>query len=290
MRKALITLAIGEKFEQLFNEYCRANWQQYCDLFDFELIVITNALDKSELANTRSPSWQKLLILSQPWSLEYDRIVWVDSDVVINCEYASDITQGVPLDKVGCVDQYSMPTPDIFKLSLERLYKSWDKNNIKYLSNLSAGSYYSNRGIPGDDLNHVIQAGIFVCSPKFHKEIFEKVYYQYDDKSGGGNYENPALSYELLRANLVFWLPCRFNFCVINIISAFYPHILHERKSVFFEFYSRVVRKLTGKHAEQKASKEKIDCLKNIYDLSIFMHFASCSELMPKMKEALILS
>lgn len=288
MRKALVTLAIGEKFERLFDEYCRPNWQQYCNLFGFELIVITSALDNSEFASRRSPAWQKLLILSQSWSSEYDKIVWVDSDVIINCEYASDITQDVPIDKVGCVDQYSIPTSDIFKLSLERLYKSWDENNIQYLNNLTASSYYSNRGIPGSDLNQVIQSGVFVCSPKFHKEIFEKVYYHYDDNSGGGNYENPALSYELLKANLVFWLPCRFNFCVINIISAFYPHILHKKRSVFKEFYNKVVRKLTGKYQEQKVTRVEIDCLKSIYDLSIFMHFASCSELMPKMKKALI--
>jgi hypothetical protein len=81
MRKAIVTLAVGEKFEQLFNEYCRNSWQQYCDKFGFELIVINDTLDKSDRAGKRSLSWQKLLILSQSWSMDFEQIVWVDCDV-----------------------------------------------------------------------------------------------------------------------------------------------------------------------------------------------------------------
>jgi hypothetical protein len=287
MRKAIVTLAVGEKFEQLFNEYCRNNWQQYCDKFGFELIVINNTLDKSDRAGKRSLAWQKLLILSQPWSMDFEQIVWVDCDVIINSEHATDITNGVVVDKVGAIDQYSIPTADIFNLSLSRLYKSWDESNVKYIDNRTSGTYYTNRGIPGGELKEVMQGGIFICSPKHHRDIFEKIYYTYEDSSGGGNYENPAMSYELVKAGLIVWLSSRFNFCVINIISAFYPNVFYNTKSFIEEFYSRAVRKITGHVPKQKTTAAELECLKNIYDLSIFMHFAGCADLMPKMKKIL---
>ena len=38
MKKAIVTLATGQKYEKMFDDYCRANWQEYCDTYDYELI------------------------------------------------------------------------------------------------------------------------------------------------------------------------------------------------------------------------------------------------------------
>lgn len=288
MKKALVTLAAGPKYETLFTLHCEKNWRQYCDQFGFDLIVIKESLDTSVRASKRSAAWQKLLILSQPWSAGYDQIVWVDCDVIINVTAAYDITRNVPLDKVGAVDQHAIPTREIFDLSLTRLYKSWDKANVTYIDNLSPGSYYVNRGIPGQDLDAVIQTGVFVCSPKFHRQLFEHVYNHYEDTHGGEwNYEQPALSYELLKAGVVTWISNRFNFCAINLISAFYPELLNQRPGRFKHLATRAVRRLTKIELKEKTPYAQLQALKNIYELSIFMHFAGCAQLMPKMEEAL---
>jgi hypothetical protein len=254
-KKAIATIAIGEKYLATFNNICCENWEAYGDRFGYDIILITSPLDVSQRAMNRSASWQKLLILSQSWSNEYERIVWVDLDVIINNTNAYDICDGVPIDMVGAVDAYSIPTKEIHDISLKRMYANWFEMGIPFIDNLQPGAYYTNRGIPGGDLDSVVQAGVFVCSPNHHKEIFESIYYKYEDTNGAEwNYEMPAFSYELLRRGLVKYISPRFNFCVSNIESAFYWGM-------------------------------KENCLKQIHDLSIFMHFAGCMDRMNDAKK-----
>ena len=33
MKKAIVTLVIGKKYEEMFNVYCKDNWQKYCENF-----------------------------------------------------------------------------------------------------------------------------------------------------------------------------------------------------------------------------------------------------------------
>jgi hypothetical protein len=247
MKKAIVTLAIGEKYLTSFHNICHKNWDVYCDKFGYDLIVLIDPLDCSKRANDRSPAWQKLLILSQPWSNEYDRIVWVDIDVIINNQNAYDICDGVPIDMIGAVDSYSIPTKEIHDISLKRMYNEWEASGVPFINNLTPSEYYTNRGIPGEGIDSVVQTGVFVCSPKHHREIFEYVYYNYEDSNGAEwNYEMPPMSYEVLRNNLVHWISPRFNFCVGNIEAAFY----------------------NGMNPN--------DYLPRIHSLSIFMHFAGC--------------
>jgi hypothetical protein len=280
MKKAIVTLTIGSAYEKLFTYYSRDNWQTYCDNFDYELIVITNPLDNSERALKRSSSWQKLLILSQEWSCDYDRIVWVDSDIVVNNIHAYDICSNVPAAKVGAVEMYSIPTREIHDIALDRLYKYWKKHNTPYIDNLTPESYYTKRGIPGAGLTEVVQAGVLVCSPKDHRQIFESVYNNYEDTHGPEwNYELPPISYELLKAHMVHWISPRFNFCVYPVMAAFYPDFFSKKNSSITSIVDKLFRRL--RIGDQQ--KAELIYLKNIYDLSIFMHFAGCSNMIPRM-------
>jgi len=258
MKKARVTLAIGDEYLNMFHKYCYDSWNAYCDEYDYDLVLIKHPLDDSLRASKRSASWQKLLILSQEWSSEYDRVVWVDSDVIMNPCYAYDISDGVPMDRVGAVDAYSIPSKEIHDIALYRLYAFWNNSQIPFLDNDTPSKYYTNRGIDGNGLSAVVQAGVFVCSPKHHKNLFEKIYYGYEDNHGAEwNYEMPAMSYELIKNDVVHWISPRFNFCVSNVETAFY----------------------NGMNPK--------DYLLHIYHLSIFMHFAGCTNKMPIINELL---
>jgi hypothetical protein len=283
MKKALVTLTIGDFYKNIFSFFCTNGWKQYCDRFGYELIVIDENLDRSQRAKSRSPAWQKLLILSQEWSMNYDRILWLDTDIIINNDFAYDIADSVPLEKVGAVDAYSIPTREIHDISLSRMYMKWDHDNVTYLDNKQPSSYYTNRGIPGDGLNEVVQTGVFICSPKYHKEIFESTYFNYEDTHGSEwNYEMPAISFELIKANMVHWISPRFNFNVFNIIAAFYPELLFEQpKEQFVKNGStKTSRKQLDRQIVELMKEKELACLRNIYDLSIFMHFAGCVHMM----------
>src|SRR5512144_2432423 len=120
-RKALVTMAIGASFRRRWLGICRDNWRTYADRHGYDLICLDEPLDDSDRARRRSPAWQKCLILSQPFSRDYDRLVWVDLDILIN-PLAPDICQGVPIEKVGGVDEYSIPTPELHRRMLAKNY------------------------------------------------------------------------------------------------------------------------------------------------------------------------
>ena len=94
-----------------------------------------------------------------------------------------------------------------------------------------------------------------------------KIYNSHEDMHGAEwNYEMPAMSYELIKDDKVYWISTSFNFCVGNILAAFYPDELNKKNLI-----NRICNKLNINFAV----KNKV--LQNIYSLSIFMHFAGRS-------------
>ena len=87
-RAALVTLAIGQPYLANWQKYCAANWQAYSQKHRFDLHVITEPLDHSPLAASRSPAWQKCLVLSQDFARRYRQVVLLDSDIAINTEFS----------------------------------------------------------------------------------------------------------------------------------------------------------------------------------------------------------
>ncbi|MEI7771249.1 MAG: hypothetical protein WCI67_14745 [Chloroflexales bacterium] len=290
-RKALVTLAVGSRYEKMFERYGRDVWRRYCEKFAYDLIVITEPLDNSPRGRERSPAWQKLLILSQEWSGRYERVVWADTDVMINNQHAPDIIDAVPVEKVGAADAYSFPSQAIHAIALQRKYSRWRSLGVSYVDNISPGLYYENRGIPGGELDRLVQTGVFTCSPKNHRELFEHIYYHYEDetKRAEGNYEMPALSYELVKHDLVHWISPQFNLCVGDVIAAFYPFLFYSsaRPSIFTRVANKIRREL-HLNANDRRSKAQDAALKNIYELGYFTHFAGCPEMMENLYAQLL--
>jgi hypothetical protein len=190
-QKAMVTIAIGGSYDANWKKFCEPNWKQYADKYGFDVICLETPLDTSERARLRSASWQKCLILGQDFAQSYDQIVWMDSDIMVNA-CAPDITVGVPLDKVGAAKDASYYDT----VCLKRAYKLWPGSVINY----TPQEYYSNYGLPGD-CDKVLNAGVMVLAPRFHRNILEHVYSAYEEKGGREwHMEMRPLSYELLKA------------------------------------------------------------------------------------------
>ena len=63
--KAIVTLAIGDRYLQHWRSTCEANWNAYGAQHGFDVICLDQPLDDSARARNRSPAWQKCLILGQ---------------------------------------------------------------------------------------------------------------------------------------------------------------------------------------------------------------------------------
>ena len=238
--KAIVTLTLGDRYIHAWRHGCEENWNAYATKHGYDLIRLEQPLDRSERATNRSASWQKCLVLSQDFAKDYDRIVWIDSDVVINHQTAPSIVDGVPEDKVGAVElfSYANHAGSYGRAALLRMYDFWKTAVV----NTEAKDYYTEYGFP-NGFDAVVQAGVLVLSPARHQALLEKVYYDYEDRGGAKwHYEMRPLSYELMKSGVVYWLDPRFNVLWLDCLFLQYPFLINgvPQRSLL----SRVWRKL----------------------------------------------
>jgi len=265
--KAIVTLIYGKKYQDYFKKFCEKNWKEYANKFGYDIVLFDRLLDKTERALNRSPAWQKCLVLSHGDLDKYEQIVWIDSDIIINSENSPSIVKNVPVDKVGTVDAYSILTRKLYYIYLKRRYNFWSKHKISYINNLTAKQYYSNYGLK-PVFDRVVQTGVLVCSPKYHKNIFTRVYNNYEEIGGSEwNYEMRPLSYELIKENLIYWIDYRFNYPWGVHKILFYPFLFHKKT-----FYEKVLYKMDVP-LFLPGSKIIKRCATTAYHNSFFLHF-----------------
>lgn len=208
--KAIVTLTLGKTYQSFWERMCRANWEEYARRNEYDVIALSEPLDPSPHAAERQLSWQKCLILSQPFSAQYERIVWLDADILINPD-APDISAGVPLDKVGATDEFSTPSRADHQIALIKLYSFWESIGAKYYPSETPEKFYGVYGLPGT-FDRVVQSGVLVMSPEHHRKALEEVYFKYFERGAPrGLAEMRALSFHLQEVDMVHWLDYRFN-------------------------------------------------------------------------------
>lgn len=268
MKRAIVTLAVGERFQSAFERYCRANWTQYAHKYGLGLIVLTEPLDHSERARRRSVSWQKCLLLSQPAVRAYDQVAWLDADILISPR-SPNVFDGVGPEQVGAVDAYSTPNPEDARLGLERLYERYAAHRIPFVSNLTAAEYHRTYGLE-NTFDSVVQCGVLVLTPTKHQALLEDVYNRYEDKGGAEwNYEMRPLSFELLRNNVVRWLDPKFNMPWPFIRQFWYP---------FLEPPTRRGNWIAERLKSAARAKMLSDCATIAFLNSYFLHFAGTAD------------
>ena len=223
-RVALVTLAVGRGYAEGWRRSAEPGWRAYAERHGYDVLCIEEPLDRGERATSRSAAWQKCLVLEQDFAAEYDRIVWVDADVVIN-PAAPAIVDGIPPELVGAVDEYATPTPDLHRRTLEKLYAHWTTRGEPFVDNLTASAYYEAWDLPGG-FDQVVQTGVMVLSPRHHAGLLRRVYDGYEDRGAELNYEMRPLSWELLEAGVVKWLDPRFNYVWGSYKALHFPHLL----------------------------------------------------------------
>ncbi|MCG9886593.1 MAG: hypothetical protein MH825_13700 [Cyanobacteria bacterium] len=254
-KRAIATLAIGETYRDRWVRWCAPLWQAYAQRHGYELICFTQPLDGSDRARSRSPAWQKCLILGQPALRDFERVVWIDSDIAIHPN-APDVAASVPMDRVGAVDEFSAPTPAHYRQALEQCHRVWQQQDATIPEVVTAPAYYQQVGLP-PQFSQVVQTGMLVLSPRHHRDLLELVYYKYEDAGSPlWNYEMRFLSYELLERDRVAWVDPRFNALWMMYKALHAPALLAYRRG---EHRSLFLEHLTA-----------------AYRTNYFLHFAGC--------------
>jgi hypothetical protein len=221
-RAAIVTIVIGADYQETWARLCRDSWQHYAQVFDLDLIVIAAPLDTGARATARSPAWQKLLILNQPWAQRYERILWLDSDIII-APQAQDIVKAFgPVAKIGITLSGGRSSDSERMLFLERLYRRPlrpDAERPAWVHDIHLS--YDKHGVPRHDT--MFNTGVMVVSPQHHNELF---LHCYEGEQKARLYEQPLLSHEIIRRDLAYPISNRFNWGVQEALFFYLPEII----------------------------------------------------------------
>lgn len=227
--RALVSLAIGDNHRALWERCARPSWLAYVERHGLDLIVLTEPIDPDDAAR-RSPAWQKCLIPAAPWARRYQRLAWVDSDVVISPS-APDIFQSTPDGMIGATlvnDQCSTAERHI-------LMSAFGKDGITpgpgdELAAVEAAwgriqnQLYRANGVEVDE-TRMVATGVIVFEPGRHAEPFVQAF-GYPQRSR--NYEQPALSSGILRSGRLHRLSPRWNWGVWDVLFLHFRDTAHE--------------------------------------------------------------
>jgi len=94
----IVTIVIGEKYQQSFDHFSRVRLERYCDRHGYDLKILTTVI--RELPGKKL-TWQKILLLELPWWKDYEQICVLDSDIIVATN--APALPVIPHGKIGCV-------------------------------------------------------------------------------------------------------------------------------------------------------------------------------------------
>lgn len=202
MKVLLVTIAIGKKYIEEYKYLFYESQQQYAMKHGYDFKLITDFLDP-RIKSYDSISFNKILVCSQEWSHEYDFIIFIDADILINRNSPSLHDYVDYGDSIGIIDEYSQPTNE--KRIVVQKLMNWET---------TATEYYK---LAGFDIQTdiVMNSGVIVMQPKKHNAFLQMIYNTHVLKSlahpRGFHLEQSSLGYELQKANLYKLLDNKFN-------------------------------------------------------------------------------
>ena len=202
MKVLLVTIAIGEKYLEDYYNLFYESQKNYALKNNYDFKVITDFLDKS-FQYYSTVSFNKILVCNQEWSDDYDFIIFIDADILININ-SPPIHNYIDYEGfIGIIDEYSQP-------SKERRLKIQEK--MRWETN--ATDYYKLCGF-NIQTDMVFNSGVLVLQPKKHKEFLQNIYKKYIIESithyRGFLYEQTCIGYEIQQINLYIVIDNRFN-------------------------------------------------------------------------------
>ena len=202
MKVLLITIAIGDKYLEEYNKLFRQSQKDYADKCGYDFIVITDFIDNNN-RHRDTISFNKILVCSPEWANNYDFIIFIDADILININSPPLHNYCDFEDGIGIADEYSQPTSEK-RINIQRKM-GWET---------SASDYYKlcNLNIKTDK---VLNTGVLVLQPKKHRSFLETIYCKYIKNSiahkRGYHYEQSCIGYEIQTNKLEKILPNKFN-------------------------------------------------------------------------------
>jgi hypothetical protein len=240
---AIVTLIVGDNYKSMWEKFCKKSFEDYAKKYNFDLVLIEHAIDKSEKAQEKKLAWQKLLIGTIPELKKYETLIWIDADIIINVDFALNILEGVPKDRVGAVRYHSLLSQPLFsKIYVNR--KGRRSSEEFKLEILEAHRLKASTSC-------LINSGVLVI-PQNLVHVLESTYYKYASVNHPQHQEQVYLAYELYSNNLTYFIDDKFN-------------------AVWYEYKC-------GLYLENSSKELNKELIKKILSKVYFFHFAGNQE------------
>lgn len=206
MPKILIaSIVIGDKYITEYNILFRKSHELYAKRHGYDFKVITNFLETSlSKSHPSTISFQKILIGCQEWSTNYDYIIIIDADILINST-APSIPIELLSNKIGIVNEYSQPTA--YERLAIQIRMDWERTPNDYYK---LGSPTFNI-----DTELLLNTGFIIIQPQLHRDILLDIYNKYIEMSinhsRGFHFEQAAIGYEIQKRDIFIVLDNKWN-------------------------------------------------------------------------------
>ena len=202
MMIAIVTLAIGDRYLEIYSRLFRASQEAYAKRHGYEFKVITEYLD-DDLMHKDLVSFQKALVFSQPWSYDYDILIFIDADIYIRADSPPIHTVADFTEKIGIVNEFAQPTKEL-RLAMQARC-GWET---------SATDYYKLCGFHLET-DVAPNSGVMIARPAIHGEYLRKIYETYKETAihhpRGYIYEQTVIGYCLVRDAKYVCIPNEWN-------------------------------------------------------------------------------
>lgn len=230
-RKALVTIAIGEKYVREWEKYVRPTWEKYAARHGYDIIPIFEPIRPEFMSAARPAHWQKCFVLGHEKVRRYEEVVWVDTDILINYHRAPCVAAANNSEKIGAVP--------LQKDNL-RFFENTDQRFIPFKS-YSWNAYHFPDDIPQHlmqfrthkknikmaEQRSIVNTGVLVMKPALHRDFLESIFFKYQDAAKTEDYEQGPLSDELHAQQMVNYLDRGFNVIFYEELVHHYPFLWH---------------------------------------------------------------
>ena len=168
-RRALVTVVVGDGYRRFYDAHIRAGHERFARQLGCPLVVLGRRLSSESSVDHPHASWEKVKILEEPELAGFDRLCWIDADVVVIGE-----------------------PPDPFALA-EQGWLAVDDDTYGVAAQAALGRRWWYGFLPESAWpERVINTGLFVVGRE-HAPVLRAVLDAY-----GGRWDQGPLSYHLL--------------------------------------------------------------------------------------------
>jgi hypothetical protein len=227
MNCCLVTICLGEKYLQQYNRLFRPSQEKYAKKCGYEFKVITDYI--KEPKHPDLISFNKSLVCDYNWNKEYDFIIFIDADIIIN-ENTPPIHNEYSFgDKIGVVNQ-SQPT---LQARIDgQIHKGYE---------VTAKEYYKLKSNHNIETDHIINTGVLVIQPKIHQLFLRNIFESYSNKQigdkSGFHYEQSVIGYEIQNNNMHYFMNMKWNALWGN--NKYYFNTMKKQPLTLQEFYDK---------------------------------------------------